>query len=160
MGRDATSSVLTLISYQRSNLSAAGNWRVEVGLSVTHSSRRANLATSMTTLECEPAPISLVPSVARTVNSICRPSTFVTSASPVTRRPTGVAARWRTLTAVPTALSSGSRYAPDRVEGGVFHDHDHGGSTNTGGRIASLDRSARCSGWARRLKEPLAPRGI
>jgi hypothetical protein len=28
----------------------------------------------MTTLECEPVPISLAPSVARTVNSICRPS--------------------------------------------------------------------------------------
>jgi uncharacterized protein with PIN domain len=31
------------------------------------------------------------------------------SASPLTKRPTGVAARWRTLTAVPTALSPGSR---------------------------------------------------
>jgi len=58
-----------------------------------HSRRRANLAMSMTTLEWEPAPISLAPSVARTANSICRPSTFVTSASAVTRRPTGVAAR-------------------------------------------------------------------
>ena len=46
------------------NSSAAGNC-VEVG---AHSSRRANLATSITTLECEPAPISLAPSVARTVN--------------------------------------------------------------------------------------------
>jgi hypothetical protein len=54
-----------------------------------HSRRRANLAMSMTTLD----PISLAPSVARTANSICRPSTFVTSASAVTRRPTGVAAR-------------------------------------------------------------------
>src|SRR6201993_3668876 len=34
------------------------------------------------------------------------------------------------------------------------------GVANTGGRIASLNRSARCSGWTRRLKEPLAPRGI
>jgi hypothetical protein len=34
------------------------------------------------------------------------------------------------------------------------------GVVNTGGRIASLNRSARCSGWTRRLKEPLAPRGI
>ena len=68
-----------------------------------------NLATSMTTLECEPAPISLAPSVARTVNSICRPSTFVTSASPLTRRPAGLAARLRTLTAVPAeALIAGS----------------------------------------------------
>src|SRR5882724_2805045 len=33
------------------------------------------------------------------------------------------------------------------------------GVANTG-RIASLNRSARCSGWTRRLKEPLAPRGI
>ena len=45
----------------------------------------------------------------RRVRPARRPSTFVTSASPVTRRPTGVAARWRTLTAVPTALSPGSR---------------------------------------------------
>src|SRR5438128_9095329 len=34
------------------------------------------------------------------------------------------------------------------------------GVANTGGRIASLNRLARCSGWTRRLKEPLAPRGI
>ena len=34
---------------------------------------------------------------------------FRQSASPLTKRPTGVAARWRTLTAVPTALSPGSR---------------------------------------------------
>src|SRR5713101_3065697 len=34
------------------------------------------------------------------------------------------------------------------------------GVANTGGRIASLNRFARCSGWTRRLKEPLAPRGI
>src|SRR6266446_1899770 len=32
------------------------------------------------------------------------------------------------------------------------------GVANTGGRIASLNRSARCSGWTRKLK-PLAPRG-
>src|SRR6266851_1011374 len=32
------------------------------------------------------------------------------------------------------------------------------GAANTGG--ASLNRSARCSGCTRRLKEPLAPRGI
>jgi hypothetical protein len=34
------------------------------------------------------------------------------------------------------------------------------GVANTGGRIASLNRSARCSGWTRRLKEPWAPSGI
>src|SRR5262249_21337262 len=45
---------------------------------------------------------------------------------PLTRRPAGVAARWRTSTAVPT----GSR------------------------------RFARCSGWTRGLKGPLAPKGI
>ena len=28
------------------------------------------------------------------------------------------------------------------------------GVANTGGRIASLNRFARCSGWTRRLKEP------
>jgi len=49
---------------------------------VAHPSRCTNLATSMTTLECDPTPISLAPSVARTANSICRPSTLVTSASP------------------------------------------------------------------------------
>ena len=37
----------------------------------------------MTTLECEPTPISLAPSVALTLNSVCRPSSFVTSASPL-----------------------------------------------------------------------------
>ena len=30
------------------------------------------------------------------------------------------------------------------------------GVASTGGRVASLNRSARCSGWTRRLKEPLA----
>ena len=59
----------------------------------SYSSRRTNLANSMTTRECEPIPISLAPSVALTVKSICRPSTFATSASPLTRRPAGVAAR-------------------------------------------------------------------
>ena len=49
---------------------------------VAHPSRCTNLATSMTTLECDPTPISLAPSVARTANSFCRPSTLVTSASP------------------------------------------------------------------------------
>ena len=34
------------------------------------------------------------------------------------------------------------------------------GVANPGGRAASLNRFARCSGWTRRLKEPLAPRGI
>src|SRR5438270_12344424 len=34
------------------------------------------------------------------------------------------------------------------------------GVANTGGSIASLNRLARCSGWTRRLKEPLTPRGI
>src|SRR6266436_3145945 len=34
------------------------------------------------------------------------------------------------------------------------------GVANTGGKIASLNRFARCSGWTRRLKEPLAPRDI
>src|SRR5207253_2109264 len=34
------------------------------------------------------------------------------------------------------------------------------GVANTGGSVASLNRSARCSGCTRRLKEPLAPRGI
>src|SRR6516164_6523020 len=81
----------------------------------------------MTTLECEPAPISLAPSVARTVNSICRPSTFVTSASPVTRRPTGVAAKWHVDGRAGCALT-GIEIGPDRIERCVFHDHDHDGS--------------------------------
>src|ERR1700730_15241421 len=34
------------------------------------------------------------------------------------------------------------------------------GVANTGGSIASLKRLARCSGWTRRLNEPLAPTGI
>src|SRR6266550_8460034 len=54
---------------------------------------------------------------------------------------------------------TGIEISPDRIEGSVFHDHDHHGVANTGGRIASLNRSARCSGWTRRLTEPLAPRG-
>src|SRR5208282_3997930 len=87
-----------------------------------------NLATSMTTLECEPTPISLAPSVARTVNSICGPSTFVTSASPVTRRPTGVAARWRTFDGCADCALARIEIGPDCIEGGVFHHHDHDGS--------------------------------
>ena len=34
------------------------------------------------------------------------------------------------------------------------------GVANTGGRAASLNRFARCSGWTTRVKEPLAPGGI
>src|SRR5947207_3110595 len=95
-------------------------------LSVAHSSRRMNLATSMTTLECEPAPISLVPSVARTV-SICRPSTFVTSASPVTVRPTGVAREMAHVDNRADCALTRVEISPDCIEGGVFHDHDHHG---------------------------------
>jgi len=71
--------------------------------------RRINLAMSITARECDPIPISRSPSVARTRNSIRRPSILVTSASPVTMLPTTVGARWRTLISVPTALSLGSR---------------------------------------------------
>jgi len=110
----------------------------------------------MTTRECEPIPISLGPSDALTVNSICRPSTFVTSASPLTKRPTGVGARWRTLTAVPTALSPGSRYALIALRAAFSRTMIMTGVANTGGRIASLNRFARCSGWTRRLKEALS----
>jgi ABC-type hemin transport system substrate-binding protein len=46
-------------------------------LSSPYSSRRVNFARSMTALECEPRPISFPPSVARTANSIWRPSTFL-----------------------------------------------------------------------------------
>ena len=59
---------------------------------------------------CVPSPISSVSSRALTLNSRRRPSTLVTSASAVTVCPTGVAARWRTLTSVPTTLS------PERLE--------------------------------------------
>src|SRR5215467_13629544 len=34
------------------------------------------------------------------------------------------------------------------------------GVENTGGRPASLNRFARCSGWTTRVKEPLVPGGI
>src|SRR5215831_4314047 len=34
------------------------------------------------------------------------------------------------------------------------------GVANTGGRAASLNRFARCSGWTARVKEPLAPGSI
>src|SRR5487761_2554897 len=59
---------------------------------------------------CVPIPITSDPSVAWIVNSMRRPSTLVTSASPVTRRPAGVAATWRTSTRVPSALSLAPRY--------------------------------------------------
>src|SRR5215472_17756617 len=58
--------------------------------------RRINLAMSITARECDPMPISRSPSVARTRNSIRRPSILVTSASPATMLPTTVGARWRT----------------------------------------------------------------
>ncbi len=72
-------------------------------------SRSENRARSMIIRSCVPVPITSVPSSARIVNSRRRPSTLVISASPVTRRPTGVAARWRTSTRVPSALSPASR---------------------------------------------------
>src|SRR6266436_7029765 len=59
-----------------------------------------------TTRECELIPISMAPSVARTVNSICLPLTFVTSASPVTR-----------ASGVPLAPSS--RYPDQRSSAGT-----------------------------------------
>src|SRR5215813_9197349 len=81
--------------------------------------RRINLAMSITARECDPTPISRSPSVARTRNSIRRPSILVTSASPVTMLPTTVGARWRTLISVPTALSLGSLGLDDEGEGAL-----------------------------------------
>ena len=54
----------------------------------------------------------------------------------------------------------GIEIGPDRIEGGVSMTIIITGVANTGGRIASLNRFARCSGRTRRLKEPLAPWGI
>ena len=73
----------------------------------------------MTTLEMRADPDLLVAFGPLTVNSICRPSSFVTSASPLTRRPTGVAARWRGGT---DRALAGIEISPDRVESSVFHD--------------------------------------
>ena len=75
---------------------------------------------------------------------------------PLTRRQTGVATRWRTLTAGADSAFAGIEISPDRIEGGVSMTMIITGVANTGGRIASLNRFARCSGWTRRLKEPLA----
>src|ERR1700730_18376500 len=55
---------------------------------------------------------------------------------------------------------AGIEIGPDGIEGGISMTMIMTGVANTAGRIASLNRSARCSGWTRRLKEPLAPRGI
>ena len=62
-------------------------------LRCTRSSKRATLTT---TRWCAPSPIGSRSSRASTRNEMVRPSTAVTSALAVTRRPTGVAAKWRT----------------------------------------------------------------
>ena len=72
-------------------------------------SRWSSRPMSTTMRSWVPLPISSISSRALTLNSMCRPSTLVTSATAVTRWPTGVAARWRILTPVPTALSPLSR---------------------------------------------------
>lgn len=57
---------------------------------------------------CVPTPTTSTPSWARTSNVTARPFTDVTTAVAVT--PTGVAARWRTFTSVPTETWPGGRW--------------------------------------------------
>jgi hypothetical protein len=82
----------------------------------------------MTTREWDPASISLAPSFARTVNSIWRPSIFITSASPVTRRPNRRRGEMAHVDRRADSTLAGIEIGSDRIEGGVLHDHDHDGS--------------------------------
>src|SRR5436190_6092404 len=122
--------------------------------------RSENFARSITIRSCVPIPISSFPSRARIVNSIRRPSTFVTSASPVTRLPTGVAARWRTSTRVPSALSPAPRYGLMALSAAFSMTMIMTGVASTAGNVASLKRLARWSGMTTRLNEPWVPSGI
>src|SRR6185312_4148954 len=107
-----------------------------------------------------PFPISSISSRALTLNSIRRPSTLVTTASAVTRWPAGVAARWRIFTAVPTALSPGSRNSRTALSAAFSIAVTIIGVANTGGSAASLNWFARCAGATRSVYMPLAPTGI
>ncbi len=102
----------------------------------------------------------LFPSRARTANSTRRPSTLVTSASPVTIRTTGVAARWRISTAVPTALSPASRNSRIAFSAAFSMTMIITGVAKTGGKVASLNRFARCSGCTSNVNEPRVPTAI
>src|SRR5262249_18361525 len=122
--------------------------------------RRFNRATSTTVRRWIPRPISSVSSRALTANSMCRPSTLVTSASATTMWPRGVAARCPTSTLVPTALSPGSRNG--RMASSVAFSMARIiiGVANTLGSVGSLNRLARCSGCTLSVKLPRVPTGI
>src|SRR5207248_572305 len=72
-----------------SAVSQLGGMYYGIALAFSLVARRAR---STITRSCVPVPISSVSSRARTVNSMRRPSTRVTSASPATRCPIGVGA--------------------------------------------------------------------
>jgi hypothetical protein len=82
----------------------------------------------MTTLECEPTPISLSASVTLTVNSICRPSTLRHFGLPADQAANRGRREVAHIDGGADRALAGIEISPDRVEGGVFHDHDHHGS--------------------------------
>src|SRR5947208_13812401 len=87
-------------------------------------SRYARRAKSTTTRSCVPAPIASVSSVARTVNSMRRPSTSVTSASPTTLIPSGVAPDGAHRRAS-RRRSRRIEIRLERIERRILHYHDH-----------------------------------
>jgi len=71
--------------------------------------RSLNLSRFTTVRVCVPSPINSTPSCACTAKVTVRPLTAITDAEAVTTNPTGVAARWRMFTSVPTDTQPGGR---------------------------------------------------
>jgi hypothetical protein len=94
------------------------------------------------------------------VNSICRPSTFVASASPVTRRPTGVAARWRNVDGRADRALAGIGISADRIESGILHDHDHHGGGEHRRRNRVLEPVRKMLGLDEKAEGALGSEGI
>src|ERR1700730_13632824 len=115
---------------------------------------------SMTTRSCVPVPMDATPSVASILNSMRRPTTLVTRAPATTSLPTGVAAKCRTSTRVPTALCCAPRKGLIALRAAFSMAMIMTGVAKTGGKVASLKRLARCSAVTTSVNEPLAPTGI
>ncbi len=124
-------------------------------------SRSLNDSRSITARRCVPLPISSSPSCADTLNSMRFPSTPTTSAVARTVRPTGVAARCFTSTAVPTAPSPASGNGLRAIEHRVLRDEDHHRRLPTPLAAASRrpKRLARCSGCTRNVAVPVSSHG-
>ena len=108
----------------------------------------------MTTLECEPIPISLAPSVALTVNSICRPSCYLRlSGNQASNR------RCREMTHIDGRTDCALAGIEIDIEGGVFHDHDHHRSGKHRGQHCVLEPVREMLGLNEKVEGALGSQG-